>query len=49
MATSTENFKFKKPDESDFYDVQDQNGNHDCGAGHNGDVPCVTDVSTGVG
>ena len=29
MATSTENFKFKKPDESDFYDVQDQNGNWD--------------------
>ena len=29
MATSTENFKFKKPDESDFYDIQDQNGNWD--------------------
>lgn len=29
MATSTENFKFKKPDESDFYDAQDQNGNWD--------------------
>ena len=29
MATSTENFKFKKPDDSDFYDVQDQNGNWD--------------------
>ena len=29
MATSTENFKFKKPDESNFYDVQDQNGNWD--------------------
>ncbi|MDY4929285.1 hypothetical protein, partial [Clostridium fessum] len=29
MAISTENFKFKKPDESDFYDVQDQNGNWD--------------------
>ena len=29
MATNTKNFKFKKPDESDFYDVQDQNGNWD--------------------
>lgn len=27
MATNTTNFKFKKPDESDFYDIQDQNGN----------------------
>ena len=29
MATNTINFKFKKPDESDFYSVQDQNGNWD--------------------
>lgn len=29
MATNTKKFKFKKPDESDFYDVQDQNGNWD--------------------
>lgn len=29
MATNTKNFKFKKPDESDFYDVQDQNENWD--------------------
>ena len=29
MATNTTNFKFKKPDESDFYSVQDQNGNWD--------------------
>lgn len=25
MATNTTNYSFKKPDESDFYDVQDQN------------------------
>ena len=29
MATNTTNYSFKKPDESDFYDVQDQNGNWD--------------------
>ena len=29
MAVNTDNFGFKKPDESDFYDVQDQNGNWD--------------------
>lgn len=29
MATNTTNYNFKKPDESDFYDVQDQNGNWD--------------------
>lgn len=29
MATSTENYNFKKPDESDFYDVADQNKNWD--------------------
>lgn len=27
MATNTKNFNFKLPDESDFYDVQDQNSN----------------------
>ena len=29
MATNTKNFNFKKPDESDFYSIQDQNGNWD--------------------
>jgi len=29
MATNTTNYSFKKPDESDFYDVQDQNDNWD--------------------
>ncbi|WP_373264981.1 hypothetical protein [Hungatella hathewayi] len=29
MATNTTNFNFKKPDESDFYSVQDQNNNWD--------------------
>lgn len=29
MATNTKNYNFKKPDESDFYDIQDQNGNWD--------------------
>ena len=29
MAVNTDNFGFKKPDESDFYDVQDQNNNWD--------------------
>lgn len=29
MATSTTNYNFKKPDESDFYDVSDQNKNWD--------------------
>lgn len=29
MATSTTNYGFKKPDESDFYDVSDQNKNWD--------------------
>ena len=29
MATNTKNFNFKKPDESDFYSFQDQNGNWD--------------------
>ena len=27
MATNTTNYNFKKPDESDFYSVQDQNNN----------------------
>ncbi len=27
MATNTTNYGFKKPDESDFYDVADQNKN----------------------
>ena len=27
MATNTTNYNFKKPDESDFYSIQDQNGN----------------------
>ena len=26
MATNTKNFNFKKPDESDFYSIQDQDG-----------------------
>lgn len=29
MATNTTNYNFKKPDESDFYSVQDQNNNWD--------------------
>ena len=29
MATNTTNYNFKKPDESDFYSIQDQNGNWD--------------------
>ena len=29
MATSTENYNFKKPDESDFYDIADENKNWD--------------------
>ena len=29
MATNTTNYGFKKPDESDFYDVNDQNNNWD--------------------
>ena len=29
MATNTTNYRFKKPDESDFYDVADQNKNWD--------------------
>ena len=29
MATSTTNYNFKKPDESDFYDISDQNKNWD--------------------
>lgn len=29
MATNTANYNFKKPDESDFYSVQDQNNNWD--------------------
>lgn len=29
MATNTTNYDFKKPDESDFYSVQDQNNNWD--------------------
>ena len=29
MATNTTNYGFKKPDESDFYDVADQNKNWD--------------------
>lgn len=29
MATNTKNFNFKKPDESDFYSIQDQTGNWD--------------------
>ena len=29
MATNTKNFNLKKPDESDFYSIQDQNGNWD--------------------
>lgn len=29
MATNTASYNFKKPDESDFYSVQDQNGNWD--------------------
>ena len=29
MATNTTNYRFKKPDESDFYDVVDQNKNWD--------------------
>lgn len=33
MATNTTNYGFKKPDESDFYDVQDQNNNWDLADG----------------
>ena len=29
MATNTTNYNFKKPDESDFYSIQDQNNNWD--------------------
>lgn len=29
MATSTKNYNFKKPDESDFYDIADENKNWD--------------------
>ena len=29
MATNTTKYNFKKPDESDFYSIQDQNGNWD--------------------
>lgn len=29
MATMTEHLRLKKPDESDYYDVQDQNANMD--------------------
>lgn len=29
MAANTKKFNFKKPDESDFYSIQDQNGNWD--------------------
>ncbi|MEG0454087.1 MAG: hypothetical protein RR559_01825 [Bacteroides sp.] len=29
MATNTSKYNFKKPDESDFYSIQDQNGNWD--------------------
>lgn len=47
MATNTTNYNFKKPDESDFYSVQDQNNNWDKAdtALKNLDTPTFEDYS----
>ena len=47
MATNTANYNFKKPDESDFYSVQDQNNNWDKAdtALKNLDTPTFEDYS----
>ena len=47
MATNTTNYNFKKPDESDFYSIQDQNNNWDKAdaALKNLDTPTFEDYS----